>query len=176
MSFSKMIALAFLAVALAACTTPYQPYGLMGGYSEKQLEAGVWHVQFLGNGGTTAESVQTMWLYRCASLTLEKGYQGFEIVTPMKWSGLTIRNPVQLAQSSMIPDVIGQTLGNMTAARLPRLEGNIRLLNAPFTAVPGKVFDAEALKAILEPLVKGTLCNGNVCPHDHGYLRPDNRG
>src|SRR6185295_14583278 len=99
----------------------------------------------------------------------EKGSQGFEIVSPMELSGLRLRE-VQVAQSSMVPDLIGQTIGNMTAASTPRRLGIIRLLKAPFTPVPGKVFDAAALKAILEPLVTN-LCKGTVCPHDHNYLR-----
>jgi hypothetical protein len=169
MSLTKALAIALAAIVAAACTTPYQKMGMTGGYEEKRLENGDWQIYFLGNGFTTPETVQTMWLYRCTLLTLEKGFQGFEIVTPMQLSGLKLRR-VQLAQSSMMPDIIGQTVGNMAAAQTPRLQGTIRLLNAPFTPVPGKVFDAAALKAILEPLVT-KLCNGNVCRHDHYYLR-----
>jgi hypothetical protein len=47
------------------------------------------------------------------------------------------------------------------------------LIKKPFMSKPPTVFDAVALKAKLEPLVKGGLCEGNVCPHVHTYLMPD---
>ncbi|WP_156163411.1 MULTISPECIES: hypothetical protein [unclassified Bradyrhizobium] len=40
-------------------------------------------------------------------------------------------------------------------------------------AAPPKVFNAKALIAQLEPLIKAERCNlGNVCPHVHEYLLP----
>src|SRR6267154_1998047 len=47
------------------------------------------------------------------------------------------------------------------------------MLKKPFAANPPRIFDAQALKNELDPIVKGKLCSdGNVCPHVHGYLRP----
>ena len=182
MSLSKAIALVFAAALLAACTTPYQRMGLTGGYSEKQISGDVWHVHYVGNGLTTLETVQTMWLYRCASLTLEKGFAGFEIVksSPLTELRRGQSRPVCHASSfssslqAAMPDIIGQTVGNMVAARAPTFDGDIRLINLPFTPVPGKVFDAAALKALLEPLVTVPKCKGNVCPHPHTYLGVEN--
>lgn len=181
MSFQRTIAVAVVAVALAACTTGYQRMGLTGGYAENQLDPSTWHVKFLGNGFTSPETVQTFWLYRCATLTLEKGHQGFEIMTPMAFNWMRIA-PGSIAVrtgggggfagaiSASLPDVLGQMAGNAAAARSPTMEGDIHMVDQPFTATPGKVFDALALKTLLEPLVTGKQCGGNVCPHPHTYL------
>jgi hypothetical protein len=54
----------------------------------------------------------------------------------------------------------------------PRLEGDVHLLNGPIEAAPPKVFNAKALLAQLDPLIKGEKCGGNICPHVHEYLLP----
>lgn len=178
MSFWK-VALVSAAAALTACTTGYQRLGLGGGYTETQVSDSTWHVKYLATGHTTQESVQTFWLYRCALLTLEKGYPGFEIVTPMDFSALKSRHLNSLivrtsgggdfgaSLQAVMPDVIGQTAAN--APPLVKIEGDIRLMNYPFTARPGKTFDAAMLVQILLPIVNAS-CGGNVCPHAHTYL------
>ncbi len=143
---------------------------LTGGYEQERVADDEWIVGFLGNGFTTRETVQTMWLYRCAELTLEKGYAGFEIETDMHFTFHFLSKPTRVAQTSIVNDAIGQAMGNAVAAQAPRLNGTIKLLRAPVTPVPGRVFDAAVLRATLEPLVRGKMCNGNVCPHPHDYL------
>src|SRR5262249_9009450 len=145
MPSAKSIVVAFLVVMLAGCTTPYGKMGLTGGYSEKQVSENVWHVHYLGNGFTTMETVQTMWLYRCASLTLEKGFAGFEIVTPVTFSELRRGRHTLLQRTggsfssnlqAITPFVIGQAAANAAMQPMPTFDADIRLLNAPFTAVP----------------------------------------
>jgi hypothetical protein len=59
------------------------------------------------------------------------------------------------------------------AAPKPAIEGDVHFLPAPVEPAPPKIFNAKALLAQLEPIVKGTeQCNGNVCPHVHEYLLP----
>jgi hypothetical protein len=166
-----------VALGLAACSTPYQATFLTGGYSEKQLEADVWRVEFGGNGFTTQETVQTYWLYRSAQLTLDKGYEGFEIVSS---TSLVRAEPpaVQIAAAAgghttyhpvYIPTYTGGDYGPK-----PTVVGDIRLLKAPIQPKPPKVFDAAQLKSTLEPYVNGQKCDmGNVCAHVHRYLVPD---
>ena len=57
----------------------------MGGFSVLELRADVWRVTFGGNGYTTTETAQTYWLNRSADLTLEKGYNAFEILSDMQF-------------------------------------------------------------------------------------------
>jgi hypothetical protein len=56
----------------------------------------------------------------------------------------------------------------------PAIEGDIHLLNRPVEPAPPKVFNARALQATLQPLIKADeKCSfGNVCPHVHEYLLP----
>ncbi len=74
------------ALALAGCetATPYQPLNLpgssaSGGYSDIRLEPNRFRVTFRGNSLTSRETVETYLLYRAAELTLQNGYDWFEI-------------------------------------------------------------------------------------------------
>lgn len=68
---------------LAACETmtPYQQAtGLAYGYSDQQIERNRWSVSFSGNSLTDRQTVETYLLFRAAELTLESGYDYFEVV------------------------------------------------------------------------------------------------
>ncbi|MGA7711011.1 MAG: hypothetical protein WCA81_03855 [Rhizomicrobium sp.] len=176
---------AIIALCVSGCATSYQSQGITGGYSEKQLEPGVWRVAFGGNGYTTREAVQTYWLYRCTEITLQNGYSGFQIL-----SGVTLisNDRDEFDSANLIPIHGGGGGGGGgghgsrggayvyipggTMMEKPYIVADIRLLKGPITEDPPKVFDAAALKQTLEPLVKGKLCDGNVCPHVHRYVLP----
>jgi hypothetical protein len=85
----KIIALtAAIAVAagLAACetATPYQPnvpgQKASGGYSEVRVEPDRFRVTFAGNSLTSRPTVEAYLLYRSAELTVEQGYDWFNLV------------------------------------------------------------------------------------------------
>ena len=58
----------------------------------------------------------------------------------------------------------------------PGIEGDVHFLAAPVEEAPPKVFNAKALRAQLEPIIKAEKCDfGNVCPHVHEYLLPKGR-
>jgi len=67
-------------VLLVACATPYQRADLMGGFDETPFDEDRWLVSFYGNAYTTPDNVRTYLHYRCAELTLEKGYTSFLVV------------------------------------------------------------------------------------------------
>ncbi len=81
------IALA-IATVLSSCAapTPYQPYrsgGLQtahGGYSDQRLAPDRFVVRFHGNELTSRQRVESYMLYRAAELTIQNGYDSFEIV------------------------------------------------------------------------------------------------
>jgi len=167
------------ALALSGCASSYGTENLTGGYSEKPVSDTVWRVRFGGNGYTSAETVQTYWLYHCAEFTLSKGYDGFRLVTavPLTENGLQSR----WGEARLIKAHSGgggggghvYTYSYGYAGGLvdkPWLQGDIELLKKPFTPVPGRSFEAAPLKALLEPYVTGPKCGGNVCPHVHSYL------
>jgi hypothetical protein len=162
----RAVLVLFGMAVLAACSTPYQSSGLTGGFDEKELEPGIWRLSFGGNGYTTAETVQTYWLYRASQLAIEKGYDGFELLSNVQLVG-TESEGIQLAAS--VPIFIPIYSGGIS--NKPILAADVRLLKRPFEPKPPKVFDAATLKASLDPLVNGKKCDlGNVCAHVHRYL------
>lgn len=86
--FRKSTALAAIALSLgvAACATPtpYQPNvrgtAASGGFSELRLEQNRFRVNFQGNSLTSRETVEGYLLFRAAELTVQNGFDWFEIV------------------------------------------------------------------------------------------------
>jgi hypothetical protein len=80
-----LAAATMLGGALSGCETPtpYQPLATgaaqAGGYSEIKLEDNRWRVAFQGNSLTARGTVETYLLYRAAELTVNQGYDWFEI-------------------------------------------------------------------------------------------------
>jgi hypothetical protein len=63
--------------------------------------------------------------------------------------------------------------GGGGGAPKPGIEGDVHFLAGPVEPAPPKVFNAKALLAQLEPILKDReKCGGNVCPHVHEYLLP----
>ena len=172
-------------LTLAGCVgTGYRESGALGigGYKQQQLKDDIWRVSFAGNGFTTQESAQTFWLYRAAELALEKGYDGFEILSDMRFVRHEAPHPFDtegaILKTGAAPLFIPMP---SSGPPHPRVEGDIRLLKRPFKPSPPRVFDAAQLKGTLEPHVKGKSCgtvmsgSNNVCPHAHDYLSPVGR-
>ena len=80
MKFFKLISLITLLFLLINCSTPYQPKGVLGGYSEERILDNLYRVEYEGNQHSKPEKVQNYLLYRCAELTQEMGYDYFAIV------------------------------------------------------------------------------------------------
>lgn len=80
----RAVVAAGLAVLLAGCMTPYQPHGMTGGYTDEKIDEDTYRVSFQGNGNTHREAVLKYFLYRCAELTLQKGYAYFELFANQK--------------------------------------------------------------------------------------------
>ena len=74
-----------VAAALSGCATatPYQPnirgQAASGGFSEQQLTQDRFRVNFAGNTLTKRDTVERYLLYRAAELTLQQGYDWFEM-------------------------------------------------------------------------------------------------
>ena len=72
-----------LALALCACATqtPYKPAEKRGdyGYTETKLTETRYKVSFRGNASTSADSTRDYVLLRAGELTLEKGYDWFQL-------------------------------------------------------------------------------------------------
>lgn len=177
--FMRLILSLTLLLLVAACATPYQESGLGGGFKQQEVESGIWRVTFNGNGHTTRETVQTYWLYRCAELAQEKGFDGFEVLSGVQFVGLRGRSLQH--ERPLLHQVRGGSFIYVPMysgpSNFPSLEADIRLLKKPFEPVAPRTFDAADLKATLEKYVKGDKCErSNVCPHVHRYVFPPGDG
>ncbi len=71
------LALLLVLFGCAGKPTPYQPKVDRTGYSQQQLGAQTWRVQFAGNFDTPRETVENYLLYRSAEIMLVGGYDTF---------------------------------------------------------------------------------------------------
>jgi hypothetical protein len=75
-----------LTLGLAACetATPYQPLAAAnatyGGFTDKRLDDSHFRVTFQGNSVTSREQVDNYLLYRAAELTVQNGFDWFEMI------------------------------------------------------------------------------------------------
>jgi Skp family chaperone for outer membrane proteins len=72
-------ALAFSLLAATGCATGYGARGWTGGYSDERIDDTHYSVRFNGNGHASKERVWNFWFYRCAELTVEKGFAYFDL-------------------------------------------------------------------------------------------------
>lgn len=80
----KTLGLCGLALALSACASSgvdYVPAAESGdvGYSEQQISADRYRVNFIGDDSTSLENVQDFALLRAAELTVQKNYDWFRV-------------------------------------------------------------------------------------------------
>jgi hypothetical protein len=153
---------------LAGCAADYQAAGFGGGYSQRQLAPDLWRVTYDG-GHANAETVQTYWLYRAAEFTLAQGYDGFELMSPIR----LVDGPAGESRAPYRVAAAGSYVVTVVTPPTPNREltADIRLLKQPFVPMPGQVFDAHTLQERLKPIVFGPKCtDNNVCPHPHWYL------
>jgi hypothetical protein len=141
-------------LALAACATPYQPTGLMGGYSETQLGENVFRVSFSGNGNTEPERAEDFALLRSAEVALEHGFTHFIVIAEKDQSQYeTVKRPTQ-SVSNQTSTASGSSVRTTTTTRTSggqtyviRRPGTVNMI-ACFRGKPdgpGLVFDAQFL-------------------------------
>jgi hypothetical protein len=183
---SFRIASILIASTLSACAAIGS--GPNVGFRVEKLNATDWVVTYEGRTTATENTAQTLGLYRCATIALEQGYDGFEIRSnidlseprdvPYKGGGAS-RATGAVVAGGLLAGPVGAVAVARSGAdfgqndAFPVFSSEIRLVKKPFSGQPPKVFDAASLKATLEPFVNGKKCdNENICPHDYGYLRP----
>ena len=156
------------ALVLAACTTPYQPKGASGGFTDKKLGAGHYSVEFSGNGNTSAELVANMFLYRCAELTVQDGYDVFRSAGPASPGAGALSQamadrgqpegavPTDFRSSgSSAPRTIYVPSAPVRVT-IHKMTGVVRM--GRYADVPSnvRVWDARAVMKQLEPVVRGS--------------------
>lgn len=70
-------------IVMAGCATPYQPFELFGrgGYQEKRISDDTYQVAYYGNGSTSMETLNSLLLYRSAEITIDRGYDYFDVLS-----------------------------------------------------------------------------------------------
>ncbi len=79
MSLKKIFAIC-CTVSITSCATPYQPYGITGGYKETPLAPDVVRITVEGNGYTSRDRVQDYALLRAAEMALQSGFPYFVVI------------------------------------------------------------------------------------------------
>ena len=94
----KIRIILLLTAVFLSCSTPYQPKGMLGGYSSIQLNDNSFNVSFYGNQHTTQEKVRTYLLYYCAELTLQNGFEYFYVTSDLsRYSDRIIREDIDVS-------------------------------------------------------------------------------
>lgn len=173
--YSILVSAAAVALLLfSGCTTGYNrmnAFSITGGFSDKALGKDVWRVEFSGNGYTTSETAQCFWLYRCAELTLEQGFDGFEILSDIRLTQMVPAEAVFAEGDGLRPVQYYPIFIPMDNSGKPYIQADILLRKGEIDATPPRVFDAHKLKEALGPHVEGPMkSGGNVKAHVHEYL------
>jgi hypothetical protein len=78
--FYRIVASLLLATMLASCASTYHKNApFIGGYGETKIDDSHYVVYYNGNNKNSKDHVADFWLYRCAQLTVEKGFTYFSI-------------------------------------------------------------------------------------------------
>jgi len=119
----KKIPFALLLIGfLSGCSTAYGPAGEAagipyGGYTNTQINENTAIVTFNANSNTSRSQIRTYLMYRCARVTLDKGYDYFIVtrstesptnVTPITENRFYLTDPPKLYTSYYSePEVVG---------------------------------------------------------------------
>lgn len=154
-----------LPIFLFGCATSYQPRGFTGGFSEIQLDQNTIRVSFRGNAMTQRDTVETYMLYRCAELTLEKGFDFFvladtgtdvqhgAIVSPGSYQSTTTITP--MGSGFATAGTTGTyTPGTVTPYRKFGSTATIKLFKGEKPANLPNAYSAQEVKTYLEPHIK----------------------
>lgn len=156
-----------LAPLLAACVTAYQPLGATGGYKDEKLAEDTYRVSFFGNGNTPRPVVLKYFLYRCAELTVERGYEYFEIYNAKRMPPrrslrddpfLKVRTPAPVPTFTYLP---GPTITRWSAT------GVIRMYPKDIMSNASELFAAREVLGLLGAEVR----SGNPSSHIPARLR-----
>ena len=141
-----------VAATLVACSTPYQPSGILGGFTETQLDRNVFRVSFSGNGFTSGTRAEELALLHSAEVTLKNGFTHFAIVDGRSRTSYdAYANPTQ---SRTLGTVTSTGSGATFAADTRTTGGEVVVTAKPSTTntivcfngrpnIAGVVFDAQ---------------------------------
>lgn len=136
-SLSRILLLSLLPFLITACGAVYRPspFWGAGGYSSKDIDATTVRVEYLTSRTADLGTVRNYAFYRCAEITLERGYDGFFV---LKGGANSVGG--SYGYSTMSTITMRMFKGTPDSSKQPKnSEG---------------VYYAEALKNRLEPSIK----------------------
>ena len=111
-------------LALSACATGYHSQGFTGGYRDYMIGPDTASVAVTGNGFTSFDKAEQIWIRRAADITLQHGYRYFVVETANSVPGI---NPAGLLT--------------------PGITSIIRMTNDPNSGNGLRVFDAYYIRS-----------------------------
>lgn len=136
-------ALVALVLAGEACATPYQPGGIMGGFSEVQFAARTYEVTFKGNSYTSRPRARRFTFRRAAELTVQNGLYGFFVLND---ATSVVTGPFSTPENcTTIGITISCTGGNLDVVKRPQNDIIITMVSAEEAAqLPPRVLVYDA--------------------------------
>ncbi|WP_448555021.1 CC0125/CC1285 family lipoprotein [Thalassotalea montiporae] len=125
---------------ISGCATTYGPNGMTGGYKEEMVDDSSYIVSFFGNGYTSEQEVWNFWIYRCAELTVEKGYKLFSLKPSDKHALRYNQDQYQLVEFSM-----------------PNDKSNMGLIPAQFYYYSVTTYSSKALVNMYNPPIASNI-------------------
>jgi hypothetical protein len=172
----QILILFLFSTVLLGCATAYGPHGLTGGYKERQLAENEYIVSFFGNGNTPGQSVWNYWIYRCAELTLDNGYEYFELLPSDEHALLDSPEGENLAVFTMLAGDNKMSDGKArvhpvyyytTTVTTYSSKGIVKMYKSPVPKDTGLLLDAGVIKRFLSPYVNS---NGQDSPPERKDL------
>ena len=138
--------LLLLTCALAACSTPYQSMGFMGGVESQHITGTTYRIVARGNGYTGGTTIQDYTLLKAAETTKAAGGTHFAIISATDASSSGAVTTAGHAQTSFVGNTAYTTFspGNVYAYVKPGQDTYIRVFTiAPGQAPPPGVLSAD---------------------------------
>jgi hypothetical protein len=158
---SILCAVLLLILFFTFCSTAYGPKGLSGGYFESQISENEYQVSFKGNQHTSLYDTNASLLYRCAELTLEKGYEYFTIVEDETDSTTLSLRPDPAVPGKTISSMSGGTrtiimadLGNPTTSTNYTAKCRIKMYRSDALDYSILLYYAPQIKEAFSSVVK----------------------
>ena len=178
-------ALLLLSGCVTTGTTPYQAYEQGGGYREQWIGGNRWQVEVAGSTATTRETLIVYWLYRCAELSLEKGFEYFAVMAAPSSSS-------EIDKSMRTADTVDDSGRQIVLAKggggtfipifvpergssVPRwaARGIIEMHKTPASSESYRVYSAKEIADALGPAVKQASQSGESATLPAGLLTQD---
>jgi hypothetical protein len=146
-----------LSLAIAGCSTPYQPIGFGGGVEAQQMSADTFRIRAKGNGRTASSTIMDYLLLKSAETAKAAGGTHFVILTAQNTTTTSLE--YSSAQSAHLVGgmVLGSGVGSVDTVVRPGGDLYVRVLTVPKgQAPPANAIAADEVIKFIGTRVKQT--------------------